>query len=214
MNTFRLLPLLVALVGVAVAAQSPSSAPVSPAQADATPQTDPSYRLIVGDQIAVSIYGEADLTVSQKIDFQGKVRLALVGDIVLSGKSVREAETLVEQLYVERRILKKPMVSLIVQAYSVRDISILGAVRGPGKMSFPPEKSTLDITDVVTRAGGFLPTAKSDAVKITRVDAGGRETTIELNVEAMLTRRGANSSTPKEYPILPGDRIWVPERLF
>jgi polysaccharide export outer membrane protein len=214
MKYFRLLPLLTALVGVAVAAQSPTTAPVAPVQADAAPQTDPSYRLIVGDQIAVSIYGESDLTVSQKIDFQGKVRLALVGDIVLSGKSVREAETLVEQLYVERRILKKPMVSLIVQAYAVRDISILGAVRGPGKMSFPPEKSTLDITDVVTRAGGFLPTAKSDAVKITRVDAGGRETTVELNVEAMLTRRGANSSTPKEYPILPGDRIWVPERLF
>lgn len=214
MKNFRLLPFLLALVGVAVAAQSPSAAPSSPDQADAVPQTDPSYRLIVGDQIAVSIYGEADLTVSQKIDFQGRVRLALVGDIVLTGKSVREAETLVEQLYVERRILKKPMVSLIVQAYAVRDISILGAVRGPGKMSFPPEKSTLDITDVVTRAGGFLPTAKSDAVKITRIDAGGRETTIELNVEAMLTRRGANSSTPKEYPILPGDRIWVPERLF
>ena len=119
-----------------------------------------------------------------------------------------------DRLYIDRRILKQPMVSLTVQAYAIRDISILGAVRSPGKLTFPPEKSTLDVTDVITRAGGFLPTAKSDLVKITRVDAAGRETTIELNVEAMLTRRGANANTPKEYPILPGDRLWVPERLF
>ena len=210
MNTLRLLPLLTAFLTLTCLQ---FAAPEDNTNA-AVPQTDPSYKLVVGDQIAVGIYSEGDLSVSQKLDFQGRVRLALVGDIVLTGRSVREAETLIEQLYVERRILKKPMVTLVVQSYAVRDISILGAVRGPGKMSFPPEKSTLDITDVVTRAGGFLATAKSDAVKITRVDAGGRETTIELNVEAMLTRRGANSNTPKEYPILPGDRIWVPERLF
>ena len=212
MKTPRLLPWLAAFLAFV---PLPFAAP---AKAD-TPaasviQTDPSYKLIAGDQIGVGIYGESDLAVSQKLDSQGRVRLALVGEIVLAGKSVREAEKLIEQLYCERRILKQPMVSLTVQAYAVRDISILGAVRGPGKMSFPPEKSTLDITDVVTRAGGFLPTAKSDAVKITRVDAGGRETTTELNVEAMLTRRGATANTPKEYPILPGDRIWVPERLF
>ncbi len=198
---------LMAFTCLALTAQPPSS----PA---AAPQTDPSYKLIVGDQIAVSIFGEGELSVSQRLDSQGRVRLALVGDLILTGKSVREAETLIEQLYIDRRILKQPMVSLTVQAYAIRDISILGAVRSPGKLTFPPEKSTLDVTDVITRAGGFLPTAKSDLVKITRVDAAGRETTIELNVEAMLTRRGANANTPKEYPILPGDRLWVPERLF
>ncbi|MBK8475395.1 MAG: polysaccharide biosynthesis/export family protein [Opitutaceae bacterium] len=211
MKVLRLLPLLAALLaftGLPLAAQSPS------APASATPQTDPSYKLIVGDQIAVSIFGESELGVSQRLDAQGRVRLALVGDLILTGKSVREAETLIEQLYIDRHILKQPMVSLTVQAYAIRDISILGAVRSPGKLTFPPEKSTLDVTDVITRAGGFLPTAKSDLVKITRVDAAGRETTIELNVEAMLTRRGANANTPKEYPILPGDRLWVPERLF
>jgi polysaccharide export outer membrane protein len=212
MKTLRLLSWLAALLALVPAQFAAPAGTDTPATIVA--QTDPSYKLIAGDQIAVGIYGEIDLAVSQKLDTQGRVRLALVGDLVLAGKSVREAETLIEKLYIERRILKQPMVSITVQSYAVRDISILGAVRSPGKMSFPPEKSTLDITDVVTRAGGFLPTAKSDAVKITRVDAGGRETTIELNVEAMLTRRGANSSTPKEYPILPGDRIWVPERLF
>lgn len=179
-----------------------------------TPATDPSYRLSIGDLVGLTIFGEPELALSQKLDAQGRLRLALVGDIAVAGRTVREAERLVEQLYIERRILRQPMCNISVQAYTVLDVSILGAVRNPGKMTFPPEKSALDITDVVTRAGGFLPTAKSDAVKVTRGAADGRETTVELNVEAMLTRRGATSSTPKEYLIYPGDRIWVPERLF
>lgn len=207
---FRLLvALLSCVIVVGVAAQS-AGEPTAPDPAAS--KTDPAYKLIVGDLVAIAIFGEGELSIAQKIDTQGRVRLALVGDIELAGRSVREAERLIEQRYVEQRILRKPMVNISVQAYAVRDIAILGAVRAPGKMAFPPEKSALDITDVVTRAGGFLPTAKSDAVKITRTDTQGRETTIELDVESMLTRRG--TGTPKTYLIYPGDRIWVPERLF
>ena len=206
-----LLALLSCTLAVGVATQS-AGEPVAADPAGA--KTDPAYKFIVGDLVAISVFGESELSIAQKIDTQGRLRLALVGDIELAGRSVREAERLIEQLYVEQRILRKPMVNISVQAYAVRDIAILGAVRAPGKMAFPPEKSALDITDVVTRAGGFLPTAKSDSVKITRTDAQGRETTIELDVESMLTRRGVGTGMAKTYLIYPDDRIWVPERLF
>lgn len=209
----HLLHRLVAVALLLGALTAPGQPPAAPAE-PAPPPTDPAYKLVAGDLIAITIFGESDLSLAQKVDNEGRIRLALVGDLAIAGRSVREAERIIENLYVERRILRKPMVNLSVQSYAVRDIAILGAVRGPGKMAFPPEKSTLDITDVVTRAGGFLPTAKSDAVKITRVDAAGKETTLEINVEAMLTRRGAGPTTLKEFPIYPGDRIWVPERLF
>ena len=209
-NILHRLVAVALLLGALTAPGQPPAAPAEPAP----PPTDPAYKLVAGDLIAITIFGESDLSLAQKVDNEGRIRLALVGDLAIAGRSVREAERIIENLYVERRILRKPMVNLSVQSYAVRDIAILGAVRGPGKMAFPPEKSTLDITDVVTRAGGFLPTAKSDAVKITRVDAAGRESTVEINVEAMLTRRGAGPNTLKEFPIYPGDRIWVPERLF
>ncbi len=205
----RLLLSFVALLGaLTAAAQQPAAAESAP------PPTDPAYKLVAGDQIAITVFGEGDLSITQKVDSDGRIRLALVDDLLIAGRSVRESERLIEKLYVDQRILRKPMINIHVQAYAVREISILGALRGPGKMTFPPEKSVLDITDVVTRAGGFLPTARSDAVKITRLDSSGRETTVEINVEAMLTRRGAGPSTLKEFPIYPGDRIWVPERLF
>lgn len=210
MNIRRLLTLVLAIGSVPLALTTTLHADTSTTSA----RTDPAYRLMVGDQIAVSVYGEEDLSLVQKIDTDGRIRLALVGDAALAGQTVREAEHQIEQLYTDRRMLRSPMVTISVQAYADRDLSILGAVRSPGKMPFPPEKSTLDITDVITRAGGFLPTAKSDAVKITRIDDAGHETTVELNVEAMLTRRGAGPNTPKEFPIHPGDRIWIPERLF
>ena len=206
--------LLAAAAGLPARAQSPAAAPAPAPTAPTGEVPDPAYKFVNGDLVAINVYGESDLSLAQKIDSRGRIRLALVGDIELAGRSVRESETLIERLYVDRRILKDPMVNIAVQSYAVRDISILGAVRGPGKMAFPPEKSSLDITDVITRAGGFLPTARSDAVRIIRLGADGRETTHEINVEAMLTRRGAGPDTPKEFAILPGDRIWIPERLF
>lgn len=215
MTPLRTLPLLALLVLgpllPPLPAQNTGPAPAGPLSGTIP---DPAYKFTTGDLVAISVYNEPELSLSQKIDSTGRIRLALVGDVALAGSTVREAERAIEQLYVSRRILKHPMVTIAVQSYAVRDISILGAIRSPGKMAFPPEKSTLDITDVVTRAGGFLPTAKSDSVKITRIDASGREQTFELNVEAMLTRRGAGPDTPREFAILPGDRIWIPERLF
>ena len=59
-----------------------------------------------------------------------------------------------------------------------------------------------------------MPTAKADSVKVTRIDADGRETTTVVNVEAMMYRRNSSSTTLKEFAIIPHDRIWVPERLF
>jgi polysaccharide export outer membrane protein len=81
-------------------------------------------------------------------------------------------------------------------------------------MPFPPEKSSMDIVDVITRAGGFLPTAKSDAVKISHTDANGVETTSTINVEVMFSRRGTTATGMKSFMVYPGDRIWVDERLF
>ena len=213
-------PLLLSLLALSVwsplpAAESESKSD-SPKADSASPAvaTNPSYQLATSDQINVSVFGEPDLTGSQKIDAKGCIRLGLIGEIEVAFKTVRDAEHYIEQLYVEKRLLKKPMVTITVQSYVIREVSLIGAIRTPGKMIFPPEKTSLDIVEVITRAGGFLPTAKSDSVKITRVEADGRETTTEINVEAMMFRRNSSSTALKEFAILPGDRIWVPERLF
>ena len=91
---------------------------------------------------------------------------------------------------------------------------MLGAVRSPGNFQFPKEPTSLDIADLITRLGGFSPTAKSDAVSVIRRKPDGTEEVTTVDVERMISGRRRGDSSRREFAVYPGDRIWVPERLF
>lgn len=195
-------------------APAPGTAPAAGSLLDSLPATDPGYQLSNGDEVIVSVYGEDDISTNQRIDSKGIVRIPLIGDINLNGKTVREAENYLEKVLVDKKILRKPLVSISVRDYAVREVSILGAVNSPGKYRMPKEAASVEIVELITSLGGFKPTARADEVKITRVDESGIEIISTVDVEAMITGRGANRNTPKSFLIYPGDRIYVPERLF
>ena len=201
------------LLFAVIATRGPAAEP-APAAPPAVAATDPSYHLSVGDTIAVSVYGEPDLATTQTIARTGEVRLPLIGDIVLTGKSVREAERALEKSYHDRQFLKDPVVSLMVTAYFPREVSVLGAVRSPGTVVFPRDVTSLDVVEVITRVGGFLPISKSDAVTITHRSPDGKETVLTIDLENTISGRRQAGRDRAELAIYPGDRIWVPERLF
>lgn len=219
MRHLTLLTLL--LLGVSGFAQTsqplPSGAPNQGAPANPsnlTGDTDPSYRLAAGDSVSVNVYGEPEMSVAQRLDTTGVLRLPMVGEVKVGGRSVREAEGLLEKLYQERELLKAPLVSIAVSNYALREVSVLGAVRSPGNFQFPKETTNLDIADLITRLGGFTPTAKSDAVSVIRKKADGSEEVTTVDVERMISGRRRGDATRRDFAVFPGDRIWVPERLF
>jgi len=194
---------------------TPGSGTTGPATGSATAATtDPSYGLTAGDTVMISVYNEPDLAVSQVIGHSGEVRLVLLGDITLGVKTIREAQKAVEAAYRERQFLKDPMVSIAVTAYNPREVSVLGAVRAPGPVAFPRDSTSLDIVEVLTRVGGFLPVAKSDAVTITHKKADGTESVITCDLEDIVSGRRQAGKDRANILVYPGDRVWVPERLF
>ena len=126
---YRYIPLV--CFAFVAAAQTPppnSSAPAPVAPPTSTAETDPSYRLTPGDSISVNVYAEPEMSAAQRMDVNGVVRLPLIGEIKLGGKSVREAEKTLENLYRQRELLKAPLVSIVVSNYALREVSVLGAV--------------------------------------------------------------------------------------
>jgi polysaccharide export outer membrane protein len=148
------------------------------------------------------------------IDRNGLVRLPLIGEVSVAGRTVREAEKLIETTYKKDEILKAPQVTLTMVAYAPREVTLLGAVRSPGTFQFPPDTVSLDIRDVIGRQGGFTPVAKGDSVAVTRRQANGKEDTVVINVDRMMFGRSRKRENEDVYLIYPGDRIYVPERLF
>jgi polysaccharide export outer membrane protein len=203
--------LLLAAGPLRAAEPAPAASPALPAPAAGT---DPNYRLIAGDAISITIYNEPDLTVLQTIARSGEVRLPLIGEIILIGLSVREAERLLEKTYRDRQFLRKPVASLTVTSYFPREVSVLGAVRTPGNLVFPRDVTSLDIVEVITRVGGFIPVSKADAVTITHRAPDGKETVTVVDLENTITGRRQSGRGRADLAIYPGDRIWVPERLF
>ena len=176
--------------------------------------TDPAYQLTRGDEVAVNVYNEGDLSIDQKIDSRGIIRIPYLGEVAVSGQSVRQAEKNLEKLFVEKKLLRKPMVNISVRDYASHEVSVIGAVNGAGRYRMPKEKASIEILDVVTSMGGFRPTAKSDEVKVTRTLDSGEEKVTTVDVEAMINPRKGDHNTPRSFLIYPGDRIFVPERLW
>ncbi len=182
--------------------------------ADEIPATDPAYKLSRGDQVAINVFAEGEMSTDQKIDNRGIIRIPYVGEVALAGRSVREAETYLEKLFVDRKLIRRPMVTIGVRDYASREVSVLGAVNGAGKYRMPKETSSIEIVEVITGMGGFRATAKSDEVKVTRILDSGEEKVITVDVEAMINPRKADRNTPRSFLVYPGDRIFVPERLW
>jgi polysaccharide export outer membrane protein len=173
--------------------------------------TDPAYQLVRGDEVYVNVYNEADLSIDQRIDSRGVIRLPYMGEVAVSGQTVREAEKNLEKLFVEKKLLRKPMVNITVRDYASHEVSVIGAVNGAGRFRMPKEKANMEILDLITSMGGFRVTAKSDEVKVTRTLDSGEEKTYTVDVEAMIKGK---SSALRSFLIYPGDRIFVPERLW
>lgn len=175
------------------------------------------YQLSERDQIEIIVYDEPDLSISQRIDGRGQVRVPLLGTTRIAGKTVREAEKLLETSYVDRRILRDPMVTIRVSEYAPKEVSVLGAVANPGRVALPIEAGSLDIVEVISNVGGFTGIARSDRVRVSRRAANGREQTFTVNVERMISgggRRDRFQSSQRQFEVLPGDIIYVDERLF
>jgi polysaccharide export outer membrane protein len=211
MTLLRIVPFF----ALAVAALAQSASPLTPPPAlPAEGNTDPAYRLVPGDSVTVNVYSEPDMSAAQRLDTNGTLRLPMIGEVKLGGLSVREAENTLEKLYISRELLKAPLVTLVVSNYALREVSVLGAVRSPGNFQFPKETTSLDIADLITRLGGFTPTAKSDAVSVIRRKPDGKEEVTTVDVERMISGRRRGDASRREFQVYPGDRVWVPERLF
>lgn len=213
------IPLLrIFLVGLALLASVPrgqaeTTSPVSAPRPASGTTTSPAYVLTNTDRISVTIYQEEDLSRIARIDSQGRINLPLVGEVAISGLKVSEAQAAIERAYQDGRYLRSPRVTITVEEYAPREVSISGQIRSPGRFPLPIE-SSMTILELVTRAGGFTDTAKGTAVRVTRILPDGSKKNFEVDVESLIKgRKGANVQD-NSLVLEPGDIIFVPERLI
>jgi len=171
------------------------------------------YRLTITDRVRISIFQEDDLAEIVRVDARGNINLKLVGDLHVAGLAVNDAQRAIEQAYRDGRYLRNPQASIVIEEYALREVSIQGQVKAPGRFVLPIE-STFSIVDLVTKAGGLTDIAKGSSVVVTRTNPDGKKVTFTVDVESAI--RGKKSSTAENTTFLlePGDIVYVPERII
>ena len=170
------------------------------------------YKLSARDLVIVEMFGDDDVRTAQRLTSNGEIRLPFIGRISLDGFTVRDAELEIERLYRDGGFYVEPQIMLFVQQYSENFVSIFGQVRNPNPIPFPPETKSIGILQAITMAGGFTRIAKTDEVLVSRANEDGEIEKIEVNVTEIL--RARRPGEVREFQLLPGDLVFVPERRF
>ena len=184
-----------------------SKSPVAPKQSVLA------YKITLTDLLRIDIYQEEDLRTMSRVDAKGKINLPLVGEVQVAGLTVSDAQKAVEAAYRDGRYLRTPQVTINVEAYAAREVSIQGQVRSPGRYPLPIETS-MTVLELVTRAGGFTDTAKGTAVNITRVTPDGKKQVFTIDVDSLLKGKDRANINDNSLMLEPGDIVFVPERII
>ncbi|MDD2763436.1 MAG: polysaccharide export protein [Opitutaceae bacterium] len=204
------------IASVAIAWGAPGLVPAA-AQTPAPAKTDTKinfiYKLTNADRLRITVFGEPDLSTISRIDARGNVNLYLIGDVHVTGSTVNEAQKIIEAAYRDGRYLRDPQVTISVEDYAPRTVTVDGQVKSPGSISLPAE-STLTVYQAIIRAGGFTDIAKGSAVSVTRVLPDGTKKVFTVDVNSLI--KGKDRANIKDDTLLlePGDIIYVPERLI
>lgn len=150
------------------------------------------YVLGAGDTVRVTVFDQGDLTNTYGVDQSGHIAFPLVGAVPVRGRTVQQVEQVLAQA-LRQGFLREPDVSVEVAAY--RPIFIMGEVGAAGQYAYVPG---MTVQTAIASAGGFSARANQGSADITR----------HINGEVMTGRVLISD------PILPGDTIYVRERLF
>lgn len=150
------------------------------------------YILGAGDQVRITVYDQQGLTNNYSVDQAGYIAFPLVGSIAAKGHTSKQLEAEIAQKLREG-YLRNPDVSVEISQY--RPIFVMGEVGASGQYSYVPG---MTVQKAIAVAGGFSARALQDNVDVTR----------EINGK-VVTGRVSTSD-----PVVPGDTIYVRERLF
>lgn len=156
-----------------------------------------------GDLVEIRVFEEKDLSDVWTLSSEGVINYPLCGKVSLLGLDQIQAAAVLQKCLADG-FIKRPQVSVIVRQYNSKKIFVLGEVNKPGTFPF---EDNMSIIQAITLAGGFTKLAAQNGTSVTRL-VEGREQKFRVPVQEIGTGR------EKNFPLLPGDIVFVPESFF
>ncbi|MFK7901623.1 MAG: polysaccharide biosynthesis/export family protein [Nitratireductor sp.] len=150
------------------------------------------YHLDAGDRLRITVFEQANLSNTYSVDKGGYLSFPLIGSVQARGKTLKEVERNIA-MQLRDGFIRNPDVSVEVDRY--RPFYIMGEVNAAGQYTYVPGMTA---QNAVAIAGGFTGRAQQQDVDVTR-HANGKI---------------VNGRVPFSDPIMPGDTLYLRERLY
>jgi polysaccharide export outer membrane protein len=156
-----------------------------------------------GDVVKITFPGSPNLDASQAIRRDGKLALALVGEVQAAGLTPMELQADLLKRYGPQLVSKELTVTVISSSIAT---FVTGSVLRPGKVV---SDHPITVLEAIMEAGGFdYAKANLKAVSIIRQNADGRTQNFSVNLKLVLEGK---QSDP--FYLQPADIVYVPERF-
>lgn len=194
---WRLVLPVAAVPGIALAQTSGTTAPNAgaPALSTGQAQVDRGYLLGPDDEIKISVYNQADLSVTTRVKTDGTVILAFLGAVPATGKTTAQLAAELAAAYAKGGYLINPSINVEVSQFVSRFVTVLGNVPQAG--NYPLDRS-YTLASMLAKAGGAT-TNGANAVILTPADGSGA-----VRISLVEMGPGANRQ------LMPGDILFVP----
>ena len=171
-------------------AESAASAELSPG---------PQYKMGPEDQIRISVWENAQLTLDMVVRPDGKISMPLIQDVTAEGKTAAELAAQIQQKLTA--FIKEPQVSVILLQINAPKFYVMGNVTRPGTY---PLRGDTSILQALSLAGGFTQFASPRSIKLIR-NTAGKQDVRKVNYYSMIDEDGEGN-----YLLKSGDTIVVP----
>ena len=219
----QLIPILAGLSLLAITdiACPPPTIAQQPTLRNATPapvrvrasNTNGTYTLGGGDNIRIDIFDLPQFSGSYQIPAGGVIQLPLIGSISIQGLTLEQASTAISNAY--KPILKRPQVTLSLQATRPLNVWISGEVNRPGSYTVAlnsgagnvPSVQFPTLVQAVEKAQGVTQIADIRRVELRRKVGGvGRVQITTFDLWEYLQ----TGNVPVDITLRDGDAIFVP----
>lgn len=163
----------------------------------------PLLQLGAGDVVRLEVAGRPELSTTLYVSDDGRIPVPLAGPVSVSGKSPAQAAESVATALRAGGILLNPQVTLVLDKFQSQRISVLGAVRSPGRL---PLESRTTVFDALAQAGGASEDA-GDIVYLMRTAADGSVSQVPIDMRGP----GDSATAPMKIVLAGGDAVYVPK---
>jgi polysaccharide export outer membrane protein len=164
------------------------------------------YRVAARDVLAITIFGETDLTGKYTVEQDGTFTFPLIGRVTAGGLTLREVENDLKKKLADG-YLRNPQVTVGIDTYRTQRVLIIGEVRSPGEYQVTGDTTLLA---AIARAGATTPAASREAVimRSQKTESGIPGPVEVIKVDLAQLQAGDLS---RNVQLIDGDTISVPK---